>query len=148
MSGLTPSSYLVWSLAGSALGTTINASGNSGAWPSRPYQPTQNFNAMTPVDLREVDDLWITAVAGSVAGTSPSLTISLNGFDDAGNAWNLASLPALTGAGIANGKQIAVGKHGAAGGNYAVFPSWGQIAWAVTGAGATFTGLDIAVWAR
>jgi hypothetical protein len=138
---------LIWSLTGSSLGTTIAASGNSGAWPSQPYQPSQ-LNAMTPVDLRDVEDLWITAMCASLAGTTPTLTVSLNQFDDGGNAWKQAALAAVSAAGIAGGQQLALGKHGAAGGNYSVFSAWGQVAWVVAGAGATFTGVDISLWAR
>jgi len=137
---------LIWSLAGSNLNPTINANGNSGNWPTPPYQPTQ-LNNMTPIDLRDVEDVWLTAFAAGVAGTTPTLTITLNQFDDSGNAWPVGSLAQITLAGLANGKQVAFGKHGAATA-YQVFAAWGQLAWVVAGARATFTGVDIALWAR
>jgi hypothetical protein len=142
-----PSSRLIWSLAGSGLGTTIAAPGNSGPW-AAPGPPPWSPNSVTPVDLRDVEDVWLTVMATAVAGTTPSLTVSLNAFDDTGNAWPLAAAAAVTAAGIAGGKSVTVGKHGASAGSYVIFPSWGQVAWAITGAGASFTGVDIGLWAR
>jgi hypothetical protein len=139
---------LIWSLAGSGLGTTIaTGSGNSGAWPTPPYQPTQQNN-MTPVDLRDVEDLWLTVMATGLTGT-PSLAVQFNAFDDGGNAWPLLTAPlTVTAVGVAAGKQFPFGKHGASAGNFYVFPAWGQVAWTLTGAASSFTGVDISLWAR
>lgn len=138
---------LIWSLAGSGLGTAIAANGNSGAWPTPPYQPTWQNN-LSPVDLRDVEDVWMTAYVTGLAGTSPTLTVALNAFDDLGNLWQVAALPAINAAGLAGGKQLAIGKHGASAGSYAVFPQWGQVAWTVGGTSPSFTGVGISLWAR
>jgi hypothetical protein len=137
----------IWSLAGSALGTLINAAGNSGAWEA-PAPPPWSPNSVTPVDLRQVDDLWLTVMCAAVSGTTPQLTVTLNCFDDGGNAWPFATVAAVTGAGVVNGKSVTIGKHGASAGNYAVFPDWGQVAWAVSGTSPVFTGVDISLWGR
>jgi hypothetical protein len=68
---------LIWSLAASGLGTTLTSNGNSGGWPTPPITPAIQ-NAMTPVDLRDVEDLWLTALCTSHAGTIPSLVILVN----------------------------------------------------------------------
>ncbi|HET9893696.1 MAG TPA: hypothetical protein VFQ44_01935 [Streptosporangiaceae bacterium] len=140
---------LIWSLARSGLGTTLAGDGSSGDWPdlTSPFPPTQLNNA-TPVDLRDVEDLWLTAMAADITGTTPSLTVTLNQFDASGNVWPLASLAAITGSGVSGGKQISLGKHGGSAGNYFVFSAWGQVAWAITGADPVFTGVDIELWAR
>jgi hypothetical protein len=82
---------LIWSLIQAGQGTTITANGNSGAWPSPPYDPGK-YNAMTPFDLRDVEDVWISAFAAGVSGTTPGLTVSLNVFDQLGNAYQITSL--------------------------------------------------------
>jgi len=139
---------LLWSLAGSNLGTTINAAGNSGAY-QQPGPPPWTPNALTPVDLRHVDDVWLTVQAATVSGGTPSLTVSLGAFDDQGNLYSsLVSVPALTAAGAAGRQQIAAGRHGASAGTYLVFPAWGQVAWAVSGTTPVFGAVDISLWGR
>lgn len=147
-SRLAPPARLIWSLAASGLGTTITANGNSGAWPTPPLAPTAQ-NAMTPVDLRDVEDLWLTAMCADKSGTNPTLTVSVGQFDDAGNLWPLASLAAVSDVGIANGKQLALGRHGAGASEYFVFSQWGRVSWIVGGTGGpTLTGCVINLWAR
>lgn len=133
---------LIWSLALSGLGTLINAAGNSGAW------QVGNQNAMSPVDLRGVEDGWLNCFATGVAGTSPHLTVTMNAFDNVGNPWKVISLADVTAQALAGGQQASFGKHGGGATNYALLPAWGQVAWAVTGSGATFTGVQIELWGR
>jgi hypothetical protein len=147
-----PSSRRIWSLAGSGLGTTISAGGNSGAWQA-PAPPPWSPNAVTPVDLRDVNDIWLTCcVMGAIGGTgSPSLTVSLNLFDDSGNLFPGVSVAAVTatGAGIGGGgKSVAAGAHGAAASSFLILPDWGQVSWVVAGTTPSFTGVDISLWAR
>lgn len=154
-SRLGPPARLIWSLATSNLGTFINGNGNSGGWPTPASPPFgvagevgPDPNRMTPVDLRDVEDVWITAIASAVAGAGATLTVSLNQFDNQGNAYLIASLTGLTGNGAAGAKQLAVGKHGAAANTFAVFSAWGQVSWVVAGTTPSFTGVEIEVWAR
>lgn len=141
-----PSSRIIWSLAGSNLGTAISAAGNSGAYPAGPYDQYKAA-ALTPVDLREANDVWLTAVVlGAVGGTaSPKLTVSLNVFDDQGNLYPAVSLTAI--AAINTPVAGACGVHGQ-GAAYIPLPAWGQVAWTVAGTSPTFTGVDISLWVR
>lgn len=137
---------LIWSLASSGLGTTITGNGNSGTWSNA------NPNRMTPVDLRRVDDLTITAyVAGTVAGTNPSLTIQFGFYDDQGNLFQPTAFKftAITAASTPTTAQfLAVGRHAGSAGTYIALPEWGQVSWTVTGsASPTFNGVEIALYA-
>lgn len=136
---------LIWSLNASGLGTTLTGNGNSGAWSSA------NPNRMTPIDLRRVDDLTITAyVAGAVTGTTPSLTIQFGFFDDQGNLFQPTAfkLTAITAASSATTAQfLAIGRHAGSAGTYIALPEWGQIAWTLTGTTPSFGGVEIALYA-
>jgi hypothetical protein len=139
---------LIWSLSGSGLGTTITAAGNSGAWVASSTTPPYSYGR-SALDLQRTSDVLITVIAASVTGTTPSLTVTLGGFDDQGNLFSsLLAVPALTASGTAGAKSFSGGRHGASGGSYTVFPLYGQIAWTVSGAGATFTGTEICVFAQ
>lgn len=43
------------------------------------------------VDMRDVEDLWIIAMAANVAGASPQLVVSLSVFDEQGTLWSVAT---------------------------------------------------------
>jgi hypothetical protein len=139
---------LIWSLTASGLGTTLSTAGNSGTW-ANPGPPPWTPNALTPVDLRWVDDLWLSVSAAGGAGTS--LKAQLNLYDDQGNLFQFITgttpLLGTTAITSAPGSAIAFGgRHGGGGsGNYFVPSSWGQVAWATTG---TFTGVEIALYGR
>lgn len=130
------SAKLVWSLAGSGLGTDLVTAGDSG-----PYTAA-NPNARTAVDLRRVDDMWLSVIAAGGSGTA--LTVQLDGYDDQGNLF-----PALLAVTLAAAPGQAVkfgGRHGGGGsGTYLVAPEWGRVSWALTG---TMTGCEIALYAR
>lgn len=137
---------LIWSLATSGLGTTLTANGNSGTWSNA------TPNRMTPVDLRRVDDLTMTAyVAGAVSGTNPSLTIQFGFYDDQGNLFQPTAfkLTAITAASTPTTAQfLAVGRHAGSAGTYIALPEWGAVSWAITGtANPTFNGVEIALYA-
>jgi hypothetical protein len=144
------SAKLIWSLSNSGLGTTVTASGNSGAWQS-PGVPPWTPNALSAIDLRYVEDVWLTVwVAGSVTGTTPQLTVSLNTFDDRGHLFNAY---AFTSGGILTASvlsaQVSLGKHGSAANAYLVFSEWGQVSWAIGGtATPTFPGVEISLYGR
>jgi|SRR5580704_7301789 hypothetical protein len=146
-SALGDRAALIWSLAGSGLGTTISANGNSGA-----YAANTDYAYRTPVDLRWTDDLTITAyVAGAVTGTTPSLTVQLGFYDDQGNLFQPSTLKltAITAQSNATTAQfLAVGRHAGSAGTYIALPEWGQIAWTVTGTTPVFNQVEIAVYAR
>ena len=142
------SAKLIWSLANSGLGTTIGAaSGNSGAYATTgppPWTP----NALTPVDLRFVEDVWLAVATTTVGGTgTPTLTVVLNVFDDLGNSF-LITGSSITATSAVKSSQISLGKHGGSAANYIVFPSWGQVAWSASGTTPSFTGTEISLWGR
>lgn len=131
---------LIWSLTNSALGTTVTASGNSGGWSSA------TPNAESALDLRFVDDLTVYVNAGTPAGTSPTLSVQLDVFDDQGNLFpQVAKLSAAltSSGGVA---WFSAGRHNAT--SQIVFPAWGRISWVVTGTSPSFTGAEIAVYGR
>jgi len=138
---------LIWSLtsAGLATGTTLSANGNSGGYTA------STPNNRSAVDLRRVDDIWLSVIAAGGAGTS--LKAQLNLYDDQGNLFSLlassGTTPILATPAITAAPGYAVvfgGKHGGGGGgNYLVASEWGQVAWTVTG---TFTGVEIALYGR
>lgn len=134
---------LIWSLtsAGLATGTTISAAGNSGGYTA------STPNARSAVDLRRVDDLWLSVYVGGITGSPAAVTVSLNGFDDLGNSFALGSLTGISTAGAKG--PLFVGRHGAASSAtaYAVFPEWGQVAWISPSPG-TLTGVEICLYAR
>jgi hypothetical protein len=132
---------VVWSLVGSGLGTTLNAAGNSGGWANIP-------NVESAVDLRYVDDVAVlAAVTGLVTGTTPTLNVQLDLFDDIGNLiFQVGKLPAALTATAQSG-MFSVGKH--AGTGQVVLSSWGRISWTVGGtASPTFGGVEISVFGR
>lgn len=138
---------LIWSLSQSGLGTTLTASGNSGNWTA-----AGDFTYRTPVDLRWVDDLTMTAyVAGTVTGTTPSMTIQLGFFDNSGNLYQPTALKmtAITATSTpATAQFLAVGRHAGSAGTYIVLPEWGNVAWTLTGTTPVFNGVEIELWAR
>lgn len=147
-SGYDKPGRLRWSLLLSGLGTAINANGNSGPWQgANPNSPT-SMNQQSSIDLRDVEDGWLTAYVTGQTGTTPTLTVTLNRFDNQGNAWTVISLPAVNATGPANGKQVDFGKHGGSTGNFVVLPAWGQVSWVVGGTTPSFTGVEIELWVR
>jgi hypothetical protein len=136
------SARLIWSLASNGPATAITASGNSGAYTATPNPGVPR----TAVDLRRVDDVWLSVYAAAASGTTPSITVSLGAFDDQGNLFGgLLAVTALTAAG---GNVAFGGRHGGGSGSYFVLPDWGRIAWVVTGTTPSFTGLEIALYGR
>lgn len=133
-----PSAKLIWSLWSSPLATTISAAGNSGAWAA----PANGWNAASVVDLRDVTDVSLMVSVGAIT-SSPSLTVSLNVFDDQGNAY-AAGL--TTSAIVAPGSAIVSGGLHGLTGKQLVLPAWGQIAWTCTGG--SVTGTEIALYGR
>lgn len=135
---------LIWSLtaAGLPTGTTISAAGNSGGYTA------STPNSRTAVDVRRVDDLWLSAAAAGGAGTN--LKVQVNFYDDLGNLFQFVTgTTPLLGLTVASapGQAIAfAGRHGGGGaGNYVVPPEWAQVAWTVTG---SMTGVEIALYGR
>lgn len=140
-----PSSRKIWSLQSGQPGTSvIAAAGNSGAWPTLGPTPSGRFNKMTPVDLRDVNDLALFVSIGAIVST-PTIKVSVNVFDDLGNLYPITSMAtaSLTAAGQA--APVFGGSHGGAS-NYFILPDWGQVAWTCTGGSAT--GVEISLWAR
>jgi hypothetical protein len=128
---------LIWSLTASGL-TTISAAGNSGAWTA----PANGWQAASAIDLRDVTDVSL-MVSVTAVTSSPSLTVSLNVFDDLGNSY-AAGL--TTAAIIAPGTAIVSGGLHGLTGKQLVLPMWGQVAWTCTGG--SVTGTEIALYGR
>lgn len=129
---------LLWSLAGSGLGTTLTANGNSGGWSS------SNPNLAAALDLRFVDDLAVMVSIAAVSGTTPTLNVQLDVFDDQGNLFTgmgkfAASLTTF------GAYSYSVGKHNA---TQVVLPMWGRVSWAVGGTTPSFSGVQISVFGR
>ena len=134
---------LIWSLTTSGGGTTITTSGNSGPYTAPgPTTPTAT-NARTAVDLRRIDDLWLSVNATGGSGTA--LTVQVDGYDGQGNLFPQLLKATLTPA--PPGQAVAFGgRHGGGGtGTYFVLPEWGRVSWALTG---TMTGVEIALYGR
>ena len=127
---------LIWSLSGSGDGTTLATSGNSG-----PYT-AGTANARTAVDLRRVDDVWLSVNAAAGSGTA--LTVQLDGYDNQGNLFPQLLKVTLAAAGGAPAVVFG-GRHGGGASSYFVLPEWGRVSWALTG---TMTGCEIALYAR
>jgi hypothetical protein len=145
VSNLYPWSKVLWSLAASGLGTTISGSGNSGGWKGTgPGDILPQADFETAVDLRDVLDVALMVSVGAITG-SPSLTVLLNAFDDAGNLYATAiTTEAITAAGQS---LVSGGLHGPSGSEL-VLSGWGQVAWTQTGAGASCTGVEITLLGR
>lgn len=126
---------LIWSLTASGIGTTITTSGNSGSYTASAQ------NARTAVDLRRVDDVWLSVNATGGAGTSA--TVQLDCYDDQGNLFPQILKVTLA---AAPGQAVAyAGRHGGAAANFAVLSEWGRISWALT---SSMTGVEIALYGR
>jgi hypothetical protein len=136
-----PSSRKIWSLAGSNLGSGIGGAGNSGSWPTGQQLTPSLLNAMTPVDLRDVNDLALMVSIAAIV-SAPSITVNLDVYDDVGALYPaVATSGAIT---TATTKLVSVGAHGA--GAFVIFPNWGRVSWTCTGGSAT--GVEIELWAR
>jgi hypothetical protein len=132
-----PCSRLLWSLTTAGPSTTLTAPGNSGTWQGVP-------SSQTPVDLRDVTDVWLSVYGGTAAGGAPSLVAALNVYDDQGNLFGpLLTTTAITTS--ATGKWASGGMHGVSTANF-VLPMWGQVAW--TAGTGSFTGAEIALFGR
>lgn len=130
---------VVWSLAGSNQGTTITGNGNSGGWLNVP-------NAESAVDLRYVDDLAILVTAAGATGTTPTLAVQLDLFDDVGNIVPKVGGFAAQLTGTTLSAMISIGKH--AGTGQVVVSAWGRVSWVVGGTTPSFTGVEISVFGR
>jgi hypothetical protein len=131
------SARLIWSLTSNLPATSITTSGNSGAYTATPLPGVPR----TAVDLRRVDDLWLSVNAAAGSGTTA--TVQLDGYDSQGNLFaqllkvTLASSP---------GQAVAyAGRHGSGAATFLVLPEYGRISWTLTG---TMTGVEIALYGR
>lgn len=134
---------LIWSLSGSGLGTTINAAGNSGNWAI----PGPNADYFTPVPLGAFTDLGLFVHCGTPTGTTPSLTVQLDLYDDAGNLFpQVMKTAGITAAGSA--APVFTGLRGGAAGLYVVMTNWGRVSWTLTGTTPVFPGVEIQLFGR
>jgi hypothetical protein len=141
---LYPRSRLIWSLTASGLGTTLSASGNSGDWAVTGGQSEQSVNDLTPVDLRDAQDVVLMVTVGGVTGT-PAFVVDLDIYDDQGNLFTaVISTASLAAAGS---KTAAGGLHGSSSA-YLVLPAWGRVSWSGLTGGAAVTGTEIALFGR
>jgi hypothetical protein len=141
-----PPSRRIWTLRGGSQGrpgsTAIAASGDSGSWPAQPWTDPTQANHVTPVDLRDANDVALMVSIGAIVST-PSLVVMLDLYDDQGNLYG-AQL--TTGAITAAGQKIVAGGAHGQGANYLVLPDWGRVSW--TCSGGSVTGVQIGLWTR
>jgi hypothetical protein len=113
----------LWQLSQSGIGTTVTASGNSGA-PS--------------VDLQEVTDVWLSLYLGAApTGTSPTLAAQLDVLDPDGN-WITAVCKTATVNASGGSASAFAGLHMPnVSTSSAAFPlpRWGRVAWTIGGTG-------------
>jgi len=145
MSNLYPFARTLWSLTAAGAGTTLSAAGNSGNWAGTGAGDIYpQVTAETAIDLRDTADVVLMVTVAGVTGT-PALVVSLDVFDDLGNAFpavlSTASLAA------AGSKLVAGGLHGPAAGTYLVLPRWARVSWAGL-TSASVTGCEIALTGR
>lgn len=135
--------FLIWSLSGSGLGTTINAAGNSGNWAI----PGQNSDYFTPVNLGPFTDLALLVHCGTPTGTTPGLVVQVDMYDDQGNLYpQVMKTASITAAGSA--APVYAGLRGGAAGIYVVFTTWGRVSWSLTGTSPVFPGVEIQLLGR
>ena len=138
---------LLWSLAGSGLGTTISANGNSGTWGD--VAPA-SFPS-TAVQLGLASDFQLTVWLTGKTGT-PVLTVQLGYYDSQGHLFAPSALQipntTFTGITLPGGTALNAGVRAGSGGSatYFAFPDWGQISW--TCSGGTYTGVEIELWGK
>jgi hypothetical protein len=143
MSNLYPFAKLLWSLTAAGSGTTLSAAGNSGNWAGNgagDLYPA--VSAETAIDLRDSADVALMVTVGGVTGT-PALIVSLDIFDDLGNAF--AGVLSTTSLAAAGSETVAGGLHG--GSSYLVLPRWARVSWAGL-TSASVTGTEIALYGR
>lgn len=117
---------------------TISANGNS----------TSLNLPGTPIDITDATDLWLAAFAPSnPTGTTPTLTVQLDVFDDFGNLFpGVLALTQLTGSTLK--AQGSIGVH-VQGGTSLVLPRQCQVSWTIGGtANPTWPGLCISLLGR
>jgi hypothetical protein len=133
----------LWSLSGSGLGTTLTASGNSGSWGDTAPATFPSGS----IDLGKASDVGLFVHVGTPGGTTPSLTVQLDLYDDLGNIYlQVLKTAAITTAGSA--APVFAGLHGGSASAYLVLPMWGRVSWAITGTTPSFPGTEIALYGR
>lgn len=85
----------------------------------------------------------VVAVTGAVAGTTPALTVNLDGFDPAGDAYFLGGF----GTAISAAGDYAYGV-GPGTGNSNIVPATIQLTWAVAGTTPSFGGVRFSLYGR
>jgi hypothetical protein len=145
VSNYDPGAKILWSLAGSGIGTTISGSGNSGGWQgagSGDILPQADFESA--VKLRDVLDVGLYVNVGGIT-SSPAFQVQLDVFDDAGNLYaQVLKTASLAASGSA--APVYAGLHGGAASSYLVLPQWGRVSWTCTGG--TVTGVSILLYGR
>jgi hypothetical protein len=136
---------ILWSLAGSGLGTTISGSGNSGGWGGNgPGDILPEADFESAVDLRDIEDVALFVHVGGVT-SSPAFLVQLDVFDDDGNLYlQVMKTASLSAAGSA--VPVYAGLHGGTASSYLLPPSWGRVSWTCTGG--TVTGTAITLYGR
>lgn len=97
-----------------------------------------------PVDLSASTDVLLTATvpAGALSGTTPAITVQLDGLDPVGNV-----IPAM----VKTAAVTAAGTYTVSGGLHSsglVLPAKGQLTVTMTGASASAVGIEISVTGR
>jgi hypothetical protein len=134
-----PSSRLLWSLVNCGAGTTLTEDGDSGGWQAAAQ------NIKSAVDLRDITDVWLAVyVAGTSAGTNPTLQVQLDVFDDQGNLFPQVLKLSTPFSSSPNLESTSGGLHTTG----LVLPSWGRVSWTVGGTNPVFPEANIALFGR
>lgn len=99
------------------------------------------------IDVTDATDLWLAAFApNNPTGTTPTLTVQLDVFDDFGNLFpGVLTLTQLTGSTLK--AQGSIGVH-VQGGTSLVLPRQCQVSWTIGGTNPTWPGLCISLLGR
>jgi hypothetical protein len=117
---------------------TITGNGNS---------TSLNTPTNTPIDIHDATDLWLAVYAPNApTGTTPTLTVQLDVFDDFGNVFpGVLTLTQLTTSTLK--AQGSIGVH-VQGGTSLVLPATCQVSWTVGGTTPAWPGLCISLLGR
>lgn len=101
----------------------------------------------TPIDLRDVCDVWlVVAVTGTATGTTPTLDVSLDAQEAAGQ-WipQVAKLTQITTTPAVG--SVSAGLHMGTTGAV-VLPEWGRVTWTLGGTTPVYPGVSISLYGR
>lgn len=131
---------LLWSLAGSGLGTAISAAGNSGGYGDTPPAPFPS----SAISCGMCADIQLLINVGGVTST-PTFKVQVGYYDSQGHLFQPTGL-ATANITAAGQTILNAGSRGGAAGTYFIFTEFMQVSW--TCSGGSVTGVQIELWGR